>query len=186
MKQNIDVEQLEALSEEATEKLAEWFYNQPLSDDTYVQVYIPEEKDGEYGGVFEGEIGGNEFEFDYPEPRICDINHHEGTVLPLLSIGDMLQFLEGQGQLKDITVSSDICDALWEKVKAFFEDRENTEQPKESQPPMVTLRWIEDGKEHAFSSNDLEAVKAQYFCLVVGQTQGVVEKIMLPEIEGKL
>lgn len=183
MKQNIDVKQLEALSEEAIERLEEWFYNQPLSDDTYVRVYIPEEKDGECGGIFEGEIGGNEFEFDYPEPRICDINHHEGTVLPLLSIGDMLDFLEVQGLFEPIMISTDLCDVLWEKVKAFFENKEDAEQPKESKPATVTLRWIEDGKERTFSSTDLEEIRAQAFLLIVGQGQGVVEKIMLPEIE---
>lgn len=121
MKQDIDVEQLEALSEEAKKRLAEWFYNQPISDDTYVQVYIPEEKGGEYDGVFEGEIGGREMEFVYPEPQICDINHHEGTVLPLFSIGDMLNFLEVQGLFEPIMISANLCDVLWERVKAFFE-----------------------------------------------------------------
>jgi hypothetical protein len=121
MKQTIDVEQLEALSEESKKRLAEWLYNQPMSDDTYVQVYIPEEKNGEYSGIFEGEIGGNEFEFIYPDPWIGDINHHEGTVLPLFSIGDMLNFLEVQGRFEPIMISSDLCDDLWERVKTFFE-----------------------------------------------------------------
>jgi len=120
VKQNIDVEQLEALSEAAAERLAEWFYNQPIYDDTYVQVYIPEEKDGEYGGVFEGEFD-REFEFEYPDPYIGKLKKHEGTILPLFSIGDMLNFLEVQGLFEAIMISTDMCDVLWERVKAFFE-----------------------------------------------------------------
>lgn len=93
MEQHITIEQLETLSPQAQERLQAWFKDTYEYDDDLINVYIPQEKNGESEGHFTGQWDSEE-EFDYPEEYIGKIKNHRGTILPLLTVGQMVSFLD--------------------------------------------------------------------------------------------
>lgn len=93
MEQRITIEQLNELSPQAQQRLHAWFDGTYEYGDDLIDVYIPEEKDGEYGGHFTGQWD-SEKEFIFPEEYIGKIQNHRGTILPLLTVGQMIEFLD--------------------------------------------------------------------------------------------
>lgn len=95
----------------------------------------------------------------------------------------LLQLLERKHMLSVPPQVEDADMVLSDVIEELLEARKKLEQLGTPKDRTVILRWIEDGKERTFVSNDMEEIRARVFCLTVGQTQGVVEKIMLPEIQ---
>lgn len=99
MKQRLTKEDVQVLSSEAQARLiALWeassFY--PIRDDTQVAVYIPEEEGNEdYGPVYTGNWD-KECEFTYPGGYIGKLKNHRGTIIPLLTVGEMIELLSKQ------------------------------------------------------------------------------------------
>ncbi len=146
MKQYITPEQVSALTPDAQHALIDWFRDTIEWDDDQVQVYIPEEQSADTDGVFAGNWD-RECYFDYPEPYIGKLKNHEGTILPLLNIGQLIAFLDERIHQQSVhgywqmhctgggatwrvihspTMGSgngfpELCDALWEAVKAHLE-----------------------------------------------------------------
>lgn len=135
MKQHITVEQLNQLSEEAKERLREWwepnegdwFYDYTRRDYTY-----SDDLTNQYAGQWVEMLyssRGDDYESIYPKE----------LALPLLSIGQMIEFLVINGRpIKvdryrdwhifdasdgdvfltwDKDIFPELCDALWEAVK---------------------------------------------------------------------
>lgn len=120
MKHHITIEQLETLSPAAQERLATWFDEHTANDDDLVRVYIPQERDGEYGGEF-ADQWDREYEFVYPEEYIGRLKHHLGTILPLLDIGQMIEIITESDVAMTVGVSGNTCDELWNVVKTLLE-----------------------------------------------------------------
>ncbi len=125
IKQRITVEQAKELSESAQRQLAEWL-TYTVGDGDLVHVFIPQEEHGPYDGEFLG-TWDQEFEFDYPDERIGKLKNHEGTSIPLMDIGQMLQFLVDRELLTtDLPFSPvELCDELWSQCKEELERIEN-------------------------------------------------------------
>lgn len=120
MKQWISKEQVMELSPAAQQRLAAWFDESMPNDDCLARVFIPEEKDGQFGGVFTGEWGG-EYPFDYPEAYGGRLKNHQGTILPLLDIGQMIELLNENDLVFNINIDTTTCDHLWRLVKYLLE-----------------------------------------------------------------
>ena len=113
MKQNISAEQLNELSNGGGEKLRKWW--KPRWGDLYKSKY------GEH--VIEVEGQGN--------PALSGTEDDYGDDLPLLSIGQMIEFLGDDwyfevftaNDIGDVLKSYDgeLCDSLWEAVKEVLE-----------------------------------------------------------------
>lgn len=125
IKQHITVAQAKELPEAVQQQLAEWLkYN--VGDGDLVHVFIPQEELGEYDGEFLG-TWDQEFEFDYPDERTGKLKNHEGTIIPLMDIGQMLQFLADRDAMP-ITLPfspAELCDELWSQCKDELERIEN-------------------------------------------------------------
>lgn len=131
MKTRITVEQALQLDEKQHEKLLTWFDSFHEWGDDFVSVYIVEEKDGEYAGIYTG-LWDAEYKFVYPEKYIGSLNQHEGTVYPLLSIEEMLVWIEQtigwveydsygkQYPLWNIKIDGTLCDRLWEYLRLLL------------------------------------------------------------------
>lgn len=118
MKQHINSEQLDELSEESKKKLRKWW--KPQEGDIFIDPDWTGEQicNGVEGGY---PLSGNEY------------TSKNKSILPLLSIGQMIEFLEeypddnlgvifqNSGETKvgaiDIQFHGELCDALWETVK---------------------------------------------------------------------
>ncbi len=134
MKQNITAEQLKELNEKEKKKLRDWW--NPKEGDMFL------DSDGE---VFYGQSNGFEDETYLPDKIYFKCTDGEGkeTDLPLLSIGQMIEFLginrrvnkmvlfknweagdfggEDVGyRLGDPIERKELCDALWELVKSVL------------------------------------------------------------------
>lgn len=145
MKQSITVEQLEELSPAARHELNIRFRDSIEYDDTLVDVYIPSEKHGPSKGVFQG-LWGNEVQsdgtqmcFEYPEKYIGKIKNHQGLVLPLMNVGQLIQFLHErdsrmlymityslyqctkESPLEPRFMAEQLVDILWEACKVLLE-----------------------------------------------------------------
>jgi hypothetical protein len=122
VKQNIDVTQVKTLSPVAREHLDEWFAESWIEwDDDFAYVYIPEEETGDNDGRFRG-LWGSEQEFTFPQEYVGKISNYEGTILPLMDITQMLQFLEDHDQAYKPVPIAELCDNLWEQVRAILEE----------------------------------------------------------------
>lgn len=121
MKQHITKEQVMELSDAAQQRLAAWFDASMPNDDCLARVFIPEEKDGEFGGEFSGEWD-SEHEFTFPEEYIGKLKNHQGAILPLLDIGQMIELLNENDLVFKITTDTTTCDHLWRLVKYLLED----------------------------------------------------------------
>jgi hypothetical protein len=104
MKYYITPEQIMALTPEAQRVLTDWFMDTIEWDDDQVRVYIPEERTADTDGVFEGDWD-QECYFNYPEPSIGKLKNHEGTVLPLLDIGHLIELLDVCMQVEELSGS---------------------------------------------------------------------------------
>jgi hypothetical protein len=122
MKQHITIEQLNQLSPAAQRRLVAWFDSQTdgYQDDTLVHVYIPEEQTGEYQGEFFGHWD-QEYEFEYPHPYIGKLKNHRGVMLPLLTIGQMLEMIVESDLVITVTVNKNVCDELWNRVQRILD-----------------------------------------------------------------
>jgi hypothetical protein len=143
MKQHITPEQIISLIPEAQEVLSGWFKDTIKWDDNHVRVYIPEERTAADNGVFEGNWD-REYEFFYPELYIGKLKNHEGTILPLLDVSQLIELLDiciqaeelsgpwqmfrssdsAQWRVMTATAtchSSELCDALWEATRKLLE-----------------------------------------------------------------
>jgi hypothetical protein len=125
MKKWITPEQVMELSPAGQAWLARWHDDHTEFDDDLVRVFIPEEKAGEFGGVFTG-FWDRECEFIYPERYNGKLKHHQGTILPLLDIGQMIEILaEEFGAFSRSCIPDDstpVCEALWIHLKQVLED----------------------------------------------------------------
>ncbi len=121
IKQRITVDQAKELSESAQRQLAEWLEHN-VGDGDPVHVFIPQEEYGQYDGEFLG-MWDQEFEFDYPDERIGKLKNHEGTIIPLMDIGQMLQFLADLDVMPVTLPFSpvELCDELWSQCKEELE-----------------------------------------------------------------
>lgn len=139
MQQYITVDDLKALSPQAQQRLEAWFVESLEWDDDPVYVYIPQEAINGHDGIFKGEWA-TECEFQYPQDYRGKISSHEGTVLPIMDIQQMLQFLDANDN-EDLafrlyrlidepsvnishkwTLNSALfCQSLWEGVKSLLE-----------------------------------------------------------------
>ena len=145
MQQYITVDQLKTLSPLARIRLEDWFADTYEWDDDPVYVYIPEEERDEHDGMFKGQWD-SERSFIYPEEYSGKIKNHQGTVLPILDITQMVQFLnerdnddlafrlhllihEGKRETgnKWSFDADALCTSLWEGVKTILQ-REEPEQ----------------------------------------------------------
>jgi hypothetical protein len=122
MKQWITKEQVMELSPAAQQRLAKWFDESMQYDDDLARVFIPEEASGEYGGLFSGRWG-DEYEFTYPEDYDGKLKNHQGTILPLLDIGQMMEIISENDLQISVQVidGAGVCDYLWKVVKALME-----------------------------------------------------------------
>lgn len=116
MKKHITPDQLETLSPKAQQRLEDWFDNTYEYDDDLIHVFIPQEKTENHDGTFKGQWD-SEPEFIYPQKYVGKIKNHRGTILPLMDITLMWQFLEDHHVLHP----QQSCDELWEVVKAVLE-----------------------------------------------------------------
>ena len=133
MKQNITAEQLNKLSEKGKEKLIQWW--KPVFGDKFMNWA---------GEVFYGEQHGSDDESYTPDKIYYAGSEAEGKEkdLPLLSIGQMIEFLglevvclENEGNyysvktLKHLNYHTEpeeypeLCDALWEACKEVLEKK---------------------------------------------------------------
>ncbi len=140
MKHRIDASQLNELTDEQKQKLREWW--KPQRFDIFY----------DFGGkrrliVLEGELRGNSRVLYYGERRVDYVIYHiEGdlntNLLPLLSIGQLIELLESKDECLNITKRTDLeglgyeiqlrhlkywhfqtgelCDALLEAVKEIL------------------------------------------------------------------
>lgn len=125
MKQHITVGQLNELSKEAKEKLREWWKPERLDrvkdDGIEGEYYLTD-----YSTEFDGWIVEDE------ETR------HAGWkkgMLPLLSIGQMIEFLDSEDMrwhsyvvdtnTGGLSYDDELCDALWEEVRRILNYRYN-------------------------------------------------------------
>jgi len=118
MKQHITPDQLNELSEEAKKRLREWCNEKHWADLDQQKYWLSTYDLG-------------------PDIERLFVNHGP---LPLLSIGQMIEFLgvppilcwiEREGWNIGFTVvenKSDLCDALWEAVKEVLEKPEEEEE----------------------------------------------------------
>jgi hypothetical protein len=139
MRQYITATQVQELSEPAWQVLAEWFEGREEQyGDDVVHVYIPEEKDGQLKGEFH-DLWGSEHEFEYPEEYVGKLCNHKGTIIPLLSIGELIEFLDKHNnddlayRMRLIThaggtrfnqwsfETEELLPTLWKGVKAILE-----------------------------------------------------------------
>ncbi len=125
IKQHITIDQVKELSEASQQQLAEWL-EYAVGDGDPVHVFIPQEEQGAYDGEFLG-AWDQEFDFDYPDERVGKLKNHEGTIIPLMDIGQLLQFLEDRFILPLTLPFSPLvlCDELWSQCKEELERIDN-------------------------------------------------------------
>jgi hypothetical protein len=127
LKQRITVEQLNELSEEQKNRLREW-WKPKIANEFVHYVDVP------------GHIGADEHVIDEFDKLLNGGRDQDKDILPLLSIGQMIEFLESkkptlhidkhlkQGMMKkdryDVfqqgagtSRGATLCDALWDAVK---------------------------------------------------------------------
>lgn len=137
MKQHISNKQLNELSKKGKEKLVEWYLNRIEFDDDIVHLWLPEEK-MEHHGYWDEE---REFE---KAGYLGKIRSYGGEMLPLLSLGQMIEFLDERERYsfakqnmsshflyywtvrkttekQHISRRKELCDALWQAVKLILE-----------------------------------------------------------------
>ena len=88
MKQRLTPEQLQEIPASSLLRLQEWWRCGIEYDDTVVAVHIVEEQ-STYVGRWD-----QEYAFNYPEEYTGKLKNHRGTMLPRLSIGELLQFID--------------------------------------------------------------------------------------------
>jgi hypothetical protein len=111
-----------------------------------------------------------------PNKKIQKIRTEDEIRKALLNLLERKHTLSVPPQVEDADM------VLSDVIEELLEARETIEQYKAqsdaSKLRTVILRWIEDGKEQAFTTDDMEALRTKAQALLV---QGNVEKIMLPE-----
>lgn len=119
MKQHIKPEQLEELSPQGKVKLRAWW--KPQSTDFINDKHYQD-----------GVSINTAFENIYTKQDVLDIVDSDPDLLPLLSIGQMIEFLEFNGELEHTSLGIEIywkkgelADALWEAVKKLLEAKEH-------------------------------------------------------------
>ena len=119
MKIRITPEQLLELSDTGRQRLSHWWDSTHEDDDrdTFL-VFIPEEVNGEFRGVFE-KAWDDDCEFIYPDEYIGKLNRHQGTVLPLMDVTLLWQFLEDH----NLAHPQQTVDELWMAVAYVLEER---------------------------------------------------------------
>lgn len=116
MKARIEPSQLLALSEQAQSRLADWFASFEEPDRDMYLAFIPEEMPGEFDGLFEG-ARDDEHEFTHPQHYIGKLHRHQGTVLPVMDVTMLWQYLDEHGQLHP----QQTVDELWAAVAGILE-----------------------------------------------------------------
>lgn len=110
MKQNIDITDLNQLSEKGKERLRDWFYS---ADYPYGKAEHPFRYESTVGTVF---------------MHYSTEDGYEGTI-PLPNIGQMIEFLDEHGQYDlngiEQVNAKDLCDFLWKAVKQILETKGN-------------------------------------------------------------
>ena len=113
MKQNITTEQLNELGEKGKKRLRKWW--KPLQGDYYVfNCNLDSSKPKDYASDIVHDCGA------------IDTRHeNDDDSLPLLSIGEMIEFL-GDSYNQHISPLAwrgdvELCDSLWEAVKEILE-----------------------------------------------------------------
>lgn len=123
-KLKITVEQLKSLTPQQQRALSDWFTSILDYEDDLVEVYIPEEEGFDsHGAVYKG-TWDSEFEFHYPDNYIGSLNHHEGTILPLLTIDQMVDMLYGESFNPALFIPA--FNALWGAVQYKLRGRDDT------------------------------------------------------------
>lgn len=137
MKQHITIEDLNQLSSKAKGRLVNWW--NPDFDDTQVMMYLPDQDDRVVSGNWDQEI--KVFNMDTLEVVLMQkLKNYEGAMYPLLSIGQMVEFLDEHGAFKENHLwrgengwvfgsfddfsserTIELCDALWTAVKKILE-----------------------------------------------------------------
>lgn len=135
MKQRITIEQLNELTDEQMKRLREWWYpNNVRLYDQYAIRY-------KYDDVMRFEPAiylGDYFRSEKPSTIFDDVR--VGEALPLLSIGQMIEFIHFKrkrisidtsefgwevvartGDEASASIQEELCDALWETVKRIIE-----------------------------------------------------------------
>lgn len=110
IKQRISVDQLQELTPGQQEKLREWW--QVEKGDWYIYNF-------KWENVAKFELEGDICGHDYPTVVV------KKNCLPLLSIGQMLQFLQGKTSAVgetwvDLSYDSELIDALFQAVKEIL------------------------------------------------------------------
>jgi hypothetical protein len=149
MKQRITVEQWKELSLKAREKLREWWKPQQYGYDVFLEVkyhkihgeWIPT-KGSYYKVEVIDEDNADYYSFPYEIKEYCG---GQWRMYPLLSIGQMIEFLSGfirtdgrmsivdnmfnvavgDGHTCVVAWDTNLCDALWEEVKEVLEQKED-------------------------------------------------------------
>jgi hypothetical protein len=136
MKQHITPEQLLELPPEAQSVIREWYFDTVIKfDDTIVHVCIPEEGNSTYVGRWD-----HEYHFDYPEEYVGKLKNHQGTMIPLLTIGELIWFIDERRCYAQISTGWDVAtrhldpemelfaargteliDTLWKVVKSTLQ-----------------------------------------------------------------
>ena len=115
MKQHITVKQLNGLSKEGKEKLRSWW--KPLGND---YLYSPTYEMGRKTGKWAIGINCNEWARDWNKKKMQRFEWVRET-LPLLSIGQMIEFL-GDKWIYKHAGNDKLCDTLWKVVRGVLEE----------------------------------------------------------------
>ncbi len=136
MKQHIICEQLNELSDDQKEKLHDWWIQHQDVGSVY-KIYHPTDLDNEKPSVsmitLDHENCPTIIFDDRGYPKLDFPQHENWECLPLLSIGQMIEFLSENAKNKDswlfplveevqidypVAIKAEyVCDALWEAVK---------------------------------------------------------------------
>lgn len=111
-----------------------------------------------------------------PDKKIQRIRTEQEMRVALLNLLERKHTLSVPPQVEDADmVLSDVIEELLEARKTIEQYKAQSEASKLR---AVMLRWIEDGKEQTFTTDDMEALRTKAQALFVQEN---VEKIMLPE-----
>lgn len=142
MKQHITDKQVSALSTPALAHLQAWWQSGIEHDDDVVSVYIAEEQSS-YVGRWD-----QEYPFDYPFEYIGKLKNHEGTMLPLLMVGDLTRLIDECINVNQWVIERDkmsdlwgvrarslafsgqpeLVDALWEAARILLENKDSDDE----------------------------------------------------------
>jgi len=122
IKQHVVPDQVRHLEGDALVYLIEWYWGRIEYDDDVVAFWIPGYGDADevYRGPYDTELelpGAEEDEYFF-----APIRSYEGKIVPLLSIGEMVEFLHDNCPYRlariDLARAASLCDDLWQQVNA--------------------------------------------------------------------